>query len=303
MDTGVASRQLRSPWIAYVHLARPAQVASAATDVLAGGLLAYVLASPGSIGWLIWLLAASMGLYAGGVALNDVFDHRRDAVDRPQRPIPSGRVSGTHALLLAILCLAGGIGFAAVVNKTSALLAILIAINAVLYNYATRHQPLLGPLCMGLCRGLNLLLGMSVSWAVLANWWPLMLFPFLVASATTAIRLQQVHGDPRSTAWGASALLLGVTCGLLLLTVEREFQFLMALPFIACFAMHAWPPFLRAALRPQPELAGVAARSGSVSLICLNAAIAAGFGGLVLGACVLLLLPLSQALDRSYGLP
>ena len=41
--------------------------------------------------WL--LLASSTGLYFGGMVLNDVFDAKLDAVERPERPIPSGRIS------------------------------------------------------------------------------------------------------------------------------------------------------------------------------------------------------------------
>src|SRR5690606_22267235 len=132
-------------------------------------------------------------------------------------------------------------------------------------------------------------------------WWPLMLFPFLVSAAATAVKLHRVHGDPRATAWGANMLLLGVTCGLFLLAIERRFQIPMALPFIAIFAARAWPPFLRAALRPHPELADAAAQSGAWALVSLNAALAAGFGGLVAGMCVLLLPPLSLALGRRFA--
>src|SRR5690606_27674810 len=124
---------------------------------------------------------------------------------------------------------------------------------------------------------------------------------FLAAAAVTAVKLHRVHGDPGATARGANMLLLGVTCGLFLLAVERKFQVPMALPFIVSFAARAWPPFLRAAVQSRPELAGAAAHAGALSLISLNAALAAGFGGLVPGAFVLLLLPLSLALDRRFA--
>jgi len=39
------------------------------------------------------LFGASMLAYAGGMALNDACDAELDAVERPKRPIPSGRVS------------------------------------------------------------------------------------------------------------------------------------------------------------------------------------------------------------------
>src|SRR5438128_2462814 len=44
--------------------------------------------------WVVALLiAASSLIYLAGMVLNDVHDVDVDAIERPQRPIPSGRVS------------------------------------------------------------------------------------------------------------------------------------------------------------------------------------------------------------------
>ena len=72
----------------YLELVRPANVATALADVLAG----YAVAGLGNPG-LGWLLLSTACLYAGGVVLNDVFDRDLDRIERPERPIPSGRVS------------------------------------------------------------------------------------------------------------------------------------------------------------------------------------------------------------------
>ena len=204
-------------------------------------------------------------------------------------------------LLPGLALLAAGIVCATVVNTSSGVLATLIAVHAMLYNVVARHRPVLGPLCMGACRALNFLLGLSLSPPLLGSWWPLMLLPFLLTSATMAFKLHRRYGDMRWTARGSTVMLLGVTGGVFLLGIEHEFQLLMALPFIACFLARSWPPFLRASLLSEPELAGAAAHSGMISLICLNAAIAAGFGGLVFGACVLLLQPVSLSLGRRFA--
>ena len=57
---------------------------------------------------LILLLAASTLLYAGGVALNDVYDADVDRQERPERPIPSGRVSLAAARRLGWMLLIAG---------------------------------------------------------------------------------------------------------------------------------------------------------------------------------------------------
>ncbi len=49
--------------------------------------------------WLIW----------GGVVFNDVFDAKLDAVERLERPIPSGRASLQRATILGIVLLLIGV--------------------------------------------------------------------------------------------------------------------------------------------------------------------------------------------------
>src|SRR5262245_65919965 len=79
----------------YLQLIRLPNVFTAAADSLAGWLLVRgSLAAPER--WLP-LLAASMVLYAAGIALNDVFDYAIDLQERPARPLPSGRVSRRFA--------------------------------------------------------------------------------------------------------------------------------------------------------------------------------------------------------------
>src|SRR6516164_6711151 len=79
----------------HMQLVRLPNVFTAAADSLAGWLLVGgTLAEPRR--WLP-LAAASMVLYAAGMALNDYFDVDIDRVERPGRPIPTGRVSATFA--------------------------------------------------------------------------------------------------------------------------------------------------------------------------------------------------------------
>ena len=55
----------------------------------------------------------SVFLYSGGMALNDYADRDLDAVERPERPIPSGRVPARRALGIAAALMAAGLGLAA----------------------------------------------------------------------------------------------------------------------------------------------------------------------------------------------
>jgi 4-hydroxybenzoate polyprenyltransferase len=57
------------------------------------------------IGQMIAIAFASFGLYAFGMALNDLLDARRDRIFAPRRPIPSGRIRPRSAIVVALVLL------------------------------------------------------------------------------------------------------------------------------------------------------------------------------------------------------
>src|SRR6266581_4496360 len=91
----------------YLQLVRLPNVFTAAADSLAGWLL--VRGSFVEPGRWVPLILTSMSVYAAGIALNDVFDVELDRVERPGRPLPSGRVSIRFAKGLAVFLLAIGL--------------------------------------------------------------------------------------------------------------------------------------------------------------------------------------------------
>src|SRR5207247_1721886 len=92
-------------------LLRPPNVFTAVADSFAGLVLARQ-AGPVSGHPRLWCIAASPCLYLGGMALNDYLDREVDAVERPQRPIPSGTVPPAVAAGLGAALLAAGIALA-----------------------------------------------------------------------------------------------------------------------------------------------------------------------------------------------
>jgi hypothetical protein len=107
-----------------------------------------------------WLLpAASVLLYSGGMALNDYADRALDAEERPERPIPSGRVSAGQALAVVSGCFAAGLALATAGGGRRGLgVAVPLVGAIVLYNTVAKSTPL-GPLSMAACRGLDVMMG------------------------------------------------------------------------------------------------------------------------------------------------
>lgn len=109
---------------------------------------------------LFFLLMSSAGLYLGGMVLNDVFDASLDAVERPERPIPSGQITLRAAAVSGSVLMISGILSAACAGITSLVIAIMITVAVIAYN-ARLKATVAGPLAMATCRFLNLLLGTS----------------------------------------------------------------------------------------------------------------------------------------------
>ncbi|WP_433832533.1 SCO3242 family prenyltransferase [Actinoplanes sp. CA-015351] len=107
------------------------------------------------------LAAASVCLYWAGMAANDWADRELDAVERPERPIPSGRVSPAQALAVAAGLTVAGVGIAALVGgRRAAAVAVPLAGSVWVYDLWAKNTAA-GPPMMAVCRGLDVLLGAS----------------------------------------------------------------------------------------------------------------------------------------------
>jgi 4-hydroxybenzoate polyprenyltransferase len=158
----------RSTIHSYLELMRLPNVFTAMADVVMGFL--FVQAAPWiptlwGCGALATLMAASSLLYISGVVLNDVFDLEADQLRRPERPLPSGRIAikaahrlGWRLLVLGVL-LGAGAGFF-VGHLRPGIVAALLATTILIYDAWLKRTPL-GPLAMGACRMLNVLMGMN----------------------------------------------------------------------------------------------------------------------------------------------
>jgi 4-hydroxybenzoate polyprenyltransferase len=290
---------------AYLQMMRPANIITAWADILVGvaisGITIDSVLSELGFTKLLCLLVSTTGLYGGGVVMNDLCDAAIDATERPERPIPSQRASISGAVVLVSVLLILGVVAAAQVSSLSAMIALGIVAASTLYNTIAKRHTLWGPLNMGLCRGGNWLLGVSIVPTMVTERWCLALMPLLYIAAITAISQGEVWGGKQST--GAIALsLLGMVIGIVfLLGLLPNFYLLSALPFVLVFGIRVLPSFVLATRDPSAERIRLAVKVGVLSLILLDASVAAGFAGLAYGAIVLLLLPLSITLGQRFA--
>ncbi|MBT2490876.1 UbiA family prenyltransferase [Streptomyces sp. ISL-96] len=108
------------------------------------------------------VVGSSLCLYEAGMALNDWADRAEDAVDRPHRPIPSGRITPGAALAASAALTAAGLALAAGAGRRALGTATALAATIWAYDLHLKHTPA-APATMATARALDLLLGASAT--------------------------------------------------------------------------------------------------------------------------------------------
>jgi 4-hydroxybenzoate polyprenyltransferase len=289
---------VRKSLLAYLQLVRLPNVLTAAADSLTGWLLVGgSLSTPGS--WLL-LTAASMVLYSSGTALNDVFDLAIDRRERPARPLPSGRVSVRAAAWAGGLGLAVGPALAAASGTvSSSIVAGVLALVILAYNAGVKHT-WLGPVFMGSCRGLNLLLGMSHAPGLAGpiGWYAALLYGLYVAGITVVSRSETEGGRRGGLLVGLAIqvlALLGLTAVALSPSQfpqsdpQRPVIPLEGLLVLALVGLAVTSAASRAISQPTPALIQKCVKTGILSLVWLNVGLLAAVRGPVAAVPVALL--------------
>ena len=141
-----------SPVVAWVRLMRVSNAPTVVGNVLAGAAVGMHTLPPGSsapTGTLALVVTGTLLVYLAGMVLNDAFDARIDANERPGQPIPSGRVSVARAIAVGATMLA--VGGAMLGVSSSVAWSVVLCASVLLYDLL--HALLPGAfLLMAWCR-------------------------------------------------------------------------------------------------------------------------------------------------------
>ncbi|MEU4266463.1 SCO3242 family prenyltransferase [Streptomyces sp. NPDC026092] len=146
--------RVRGRVTAWAELLRISALATVPGDALAGAAAAGLRPNRSTL----LAIGSSLCLYEAGMALNDWADRAEDAVDRPGRPIPSGRVTPRAALAASAALTAAGLGLAARAGRPTLATATALAATVWSYDLHLKHTPA-APATMATARALNVLLG------------------------------------------------------------------------------------------------------------------------------------------------
>lgn len=294
-------RTTRRPRLAdLAELVRAPAALTVPGDVLAGAVAAGNLRPTRLAG----LAASSVAIYWAGMALNDWSDRDLDAVERPERPIPSGRVSPRTALSLASSLTAAGLALSALAGdrhtfRTSAALAA----TAWTYDLKAKNTPL-GPVVMAAARSLDVLVGagnnrraaLPAAAAIGAH-----------ILGTTYISQGEVHGSTPTSSRAALATTTAITAATARPTSTprsappSSVGTLLSAVFAGLFARSVGQAQLVAAGDPSAANLRKAVGAGIHGLVPLQAAWCARGGKPLVGAGLMAALPLAKALARKVS--
>ncbi len=178
----------------FSDLIRPLNLLITALSVWVGGVLAVgekVMLDRTLLGAA---LAAAI-VAAGGNAINDAYDEDIDQLNKPNRPIPSGRLDYVDALKLGGgLCLFG-IAFSYLLNPKLGLIALLVALLLWVYSISLKRTILLGNFTIGLCGGLAFIFGALAVDNPMGGMYPA-LFALLIHIGREIVKdIEDVSGD------------------------------------------------------------------------------------------------------------
>jgi len=286
-------------WKPYAQLVRLPNVFTAFADICLAALAAHILPEK----WLpfVLLLLASGCLYCGGMVWNDFFDIDQDRKERPFRPIPSGQVPRERAGRLGVGLLVMGVGLATVAGVSASAwnwvpVAFSLALVAAILLYdAWLKRTWAGPLGMGACRFLNVLLGASVAADGAAPWsvHAAAVVGLYIVGVTWFARTE-ARASKQSTLAAAAlvmlaALLLALPMPLWLQPPEASSPLFPYL--LAALGLLVGIPAGEAVARPAPAQVQAAVKRAIMGLVVLDAVLATALAGSIGLVILLLLLP------------
>ena len=126
---------------AYIEMMRPNNGVLAILGIIIGAVVAGTLSLPMAV---LLAVVVSFLINGAGNVINDYFDHKIDKVNRPKRPIPSGRVKRNGALAFFLLLTVIGLALSYFISNDFLLIAVINTVVSFVYSWKLKGTPFVG---------------------------------------------------------------------------------------------------------------------------------------------------------------
>jgi len=187
---------LKEKFTAILKLIRPINAIITFVTVL---VTAFICCS-GKIPWFSVLLASFTAVFtlAAGNIINDIFDIEIDKINRPNRPLPSGKLSYKETIALYFIFLLLSLILSWYINLPAFIIVFATTLLLFLYSKYLKRIPLVGNLVVAFLTGLVFIYGGIAVANPVAAIIPA-LFAFLINLIREVVKdMQDVEGDKKS---------------------------------------------------------------------------------------------------------
>ena len=188
--------ELKEKLKAILKLTRPVN----ATITFISVIIAAFICSAGEISWNPVLLASFSAAFtlAAGNIINDIFDIEIDKVNRPDRQIPSGKITYKEAFVLYFIILLLSLILSWFINLAAFIIVVATTLLLFLYSKYLKRIPLAGNVVVAFLTGLVFIYGGVAIGNPVAAVIPA-LFAFLINLIREVVKdMQDVEGDKKS---------------------------------------------------------------------------------------------------------
>lgn len=179
---------------AYLEIIRPGNAVMAVIAVLLVMLISGNFTLNAFLACIVVLM-----VIGGGNAINDYFDHKIDKINKPNRPIPSGRISLNAAKIYSVTLFVIGTILAFIIGLLPGLIALFTSIVLILYAYNLKKMPLIGNMAVSFFIGLTFVFGAVVVGEPLLS--ILGFSPFFITMMREIVKdMEDMEGDKKEGA-------------------------------------------------------------------------------------------------------
>ncbi len=179
---------------AYLEIIRPGNAVMAVIAVLLVMLISGNFTLNAFLACIVVLM-----VIGGGNAINDYFDYKIDAINKPNRPIPSGRISLNSAKIYSVALFVIGTILSFIIGLLPGLIALFTSVVLILYAYNLKKMPLIGNMAVSFFIGLTFIFGAVVVGEPLLS--ILGFSPFFITMMREIVKdMEDMEGDKKEGA-------------------------------------------------------------------------------------------------------
>ena len=145
-----------------IEIMRPVNSIMVGLAIIVGTVITGGPSVVSSLTTLVYAFITGFTLTGASMVINDYYDQNIDAVNEPQRPIPSGRVTPNEALILTGALSLVGLGASYLVSIQTLGIAVLAWVLLMIYSIWGKRTGFLGNLMVSTCVSLPFIYGGAI---------------------------------------------------------------------------------------------------------------------------------------------